>query len=76
MRMYIGEALAPEEIQAISAAPTPLLNNYYKCSPLSSETNIDATWANGYGQDCQWLFENKAQYPGCFLLTFSLATNL
>ena len=64
VRMYVGEALTPEEVLAISTAPTPLLNEYYKCSPVTSETNIDTSWANGYGQNCQWIFENKAQYPG------------
>ena len=63
-RMYVGEPLAGDKIRIIANAPTPAFDDLFKCSPLRSEQTRDESWVNGFGQNCQWLFDNKRQYPG------------
>ncbi len=64
LRVYVGDALTNSSIKTLANAPTDALPEYYKCAPLSAETTIDTSWVNGFGQNCQWFFENSAQNPG------------
>ncbi len=63
-RMYVGEPLTGDNIREIANAPTPVIDDLFKCAPLFAEFSIDTAWKNGFGQNCQWLFDNKLQYPG------------
>ena len=66
--MYVGEPLTGDQIRAIANAPTPVLDDLYKCESLTAELMIDKPWVNGFGQNCQWFFDNKVQYPGIMVL--------
>ena len=65
LRVYLGdETLSASSIKSLANALTDPLKNEYKCAELSSDDVSDTSWKNGFGQNCQWFFENKAQYPG------------
>ena len=63
-RIYIGEPLSAKNVLALAHSPTYPIQEFYKCAPVLFKKILDSSWENGYGQNCQWLFENKAQYPG------------
>jgi hypothetical protein len=62
--MYVGEPLTGDQISAIANEATPVFDDLHKCTNLSAELTLDTLWENGFGQNCQWLFDNKLEYPG------------
>jgi hypothetical protein len=65
VRMYVGAALAPEDVRALAASPTPApLTPELRCHEASAPEMRDTAWRNAYGQTCSWLSENRAAYPG------------
>ena len=64
LRMYVGAPLNADNFRDLAEAPTPVLDDFFKCEKLSTELTRDKPWVNGFGQNCQWLFDNKIQYPG------------
>ncbi len=62
--MYVGDALTGDNIKALAHVPTPVFDDLYKCSSLSAEFTRDKPWVNGFGQNREWLFNNKNQFPG------------
>jgi hypothetical protein len=63
-RLFVGDPLSPSEVKALAAAPTPVIDEVFKCEVASSDRLLDTSWDNGLGQDCPWMFDNKDQYPG------------
>jgi hypothetical protein len=64
--MYVGEPLTGDKIYAIANAPISVFDDFFKCASLSAELTRDKPWVNGFGQNCQWFFDNKIEYPGIF----------
>ncbi len=65
LRVYLGdEPLSESSIESLANAVTEPLMDEYKCAQLSSDDFGDTSWTNGFGQNCQWFFENRLQHPG------------
>jgi hypothetical protein len=64
----VGEPLTGYDIIALAHVSTPVFDDLYKCSSFSAEVIRDKPWVNGFGQNCEWLFNHRNQFPGCIAL--------
>ena len=72
-RMYVGSALAPDNIQALARASTPPpLKAQLRCYDLTAPEMQDTAWSNAFGQTCSWLADNRGDYPGLCALPAGL----
>jgi len=73
LRMYVhrdtrpdgseGGALSGAEMLALATAPTPQLDEEYKCLAIESPKMIDTSWQDDMGHDCVWFRDHAEVLP-------------